>query len=186
MGSSTMKKLFLITLISVFCVFLLMLAPVATAAEITASTPQITSITPNLAWNGDTEVDLTITGSQFQGTEPPGPQPEVKLTKPGEDPAYCYDVVVDWSGETITCKIWVYSMPAGDWDLVVTNPDGGSCTLAGAFTILGSSYETVYSGSFGYVSAMQVFNGYLYVSTDNTSTGCQLWWSGNGTSWTAV
>jgi hypothetical protein len=178
MDSIRTKQLILISVIAAVFAALLMFTPMA-AAEVTLSTPQITSVEPGVVSNQNTAVDLIIKGSGFQ------PDRIVMLSKSGEEPRPGIVTEMDWNGTTIYCNVWVYGMAAGDWDVEVTNPDGGSCALSGAVTIFDIDYETVYEGTFLCVDSMEVFNDYLYAGTQG-SNGCQLMRSGDGNSWSTV
>jgi hypothetical protein len=99
------------------------------AFEILNSPPTVVSVSPadNLS---SAVVDCTITGLDFDAT------PSVLLRRSGESD-------VEATGETWDSSTQVQAtfdttgLTAGGWDLVLTNPDGQSSTLAAAFRISG-------------------------------------------------
>lgn len=101
-----------------------------------ASVPTITEVTPD-SGSGNGAV-LTVKGSSFAlGAT-------VKLARSGQAdvPAYGLEVVHD----AIKGRLNLASAPAGVWDVVVTNPNGKSATLAGAFTVTGSLWAETFEG----------------------------------------
>ena len=50
-------------------------------------------------------------------------------------------------GEQLACAFDLTGAAAGDWDVVATNPDNESFTLAGAFTLIGALWSESFDGS---------------------------------------
>ncbi len=89
--------------------------------------PTVTSITPNSGVRGNT-VSVTIAGSNFQSGA------TVKLTKSGESDISGTSVNVV-NASQITCDLPLAGAAAGQWNVVVTNPDSQSGTLPNGFTV---------------------------------------------------
>ena len=96
-----------------------------------ASAPSVTSITPGSATSGNTSVYVTVKGTDF--ITGAGNTTIVKLTKSTKK-ITASNVAVS-SPTTITCRFNLLNAPACAWNVVVTNPDGGSGTLVNGFTI---------------------------------------------------
>ncbi len=87
----------------------------------------VTSVTPSSGVNlGMVGVTLEGTGFLDGAT--------VTLRKAGTADITAFGVVVE-SGGKITCIVNLFGVQTGAWDVVVTNPDGQSTVLAGAFTV---------------------------------------------------
>jgi len=72
------------------------------------------------------------------------------------------------------CEVWRYN--GSSWTQVVgQSPLGTSGTGPG----FGSSNNTD-------ASSMAIFGGSLYVGTENTTSGCEIWRSSDGTSWAPI
>ena len=103
-------------------------------ATASGASPSISSIDPA---DGGGQVWITVSGSNFQlGAN-------VKLSRSGESDIEAAAEQV--SPESITALFDVSSATAGTtWDVVVTNADSQSATLADAFTVIfhGESFET--------------------------------------------
>ena len=97
--------------------------------------PTVSSIKPNILGNGkgNTSAPITIYGTDFV----PGSKTKVMMIQSGvlkpKKKAAKYVVVSD--DKTITCNLVLTSAAAGAWDVVVTNPDGGTGTLTGGLTV---------------------------------------------------
>ena len=101
-----------------------------------ATAPTITSITPD-SGSGNGAV-LTVKGSGFSlGAK-------VKLARSGQSDVEGYGLEV--VHDAIKGRLNLASAPAGVWDVVVTNPNGKSATLAGAFTVTGSLWAETFEG----------------------------------------
>jgi PKD repeat protein len=92
--------------------------------------PTVTSITPNSGGRGTTVEITALTGTGFKGGT------TVKLTRDGKTDVNADNVIVV-NSTTITCSL---ILPGGggdkgDWNVVVTNPDGQFGTLINGFTI---------------------------------------------------
>jgi len=93
------------------------------------SQPEIYSISPDVSGNSGIVV-ATITGNRFQ------PGASAKLTKSGEPDIVGYCPITYVIDSTIMIVVFdLYDGALGSWNLVVTNPDGGSTTFYNGFTI---------------------------------------------------
>lgn len=93
-----------------------------------APAPTVTSITPNSGQNTGTVHITNLAGSNFQ------PGATVKLAKSGQADINATSVVVVNSSQ-ITCDFNLAGAATGAWNVVVTNPDMQSGTLANGFTV---------------------------------------------------
>jgi hypothetical protein len=110
----------------------------ATATETTASTsaPKITDIEPFIGTAGTTVSITNLEGSNFVSGA------TVAMTKTDETSIDATDVSVS-SGTKITCKfILPLSTEAGQWNVVVTNPDKQSYTYKDLFTVYKNTSST--------------------------------------------
>ncbi len=90
--------------------------------------PEVTSIAPSQAYQHTIALNITdLAGSGFQ------PGATVALEK-GDQVIQAYDVNMVSSSQ-ITCKIGLFGVETGSYDVVVTNPDGQEGRLAGGFTV---------------------------------------------------
>ena len=96
--------------------------------RIGASSPAVASITPNSAPNAGSVAIEDLTGSDFL------PGASVKLTRAGQADVIGTSVMVI-SPTKIRCSFDLTGKAIGQWNVVVTNPDGQSATLANAFTV---------------------------------------------------
>jgi len=102
----------------------------------TAAAPTVTAITPNSGSSGTTVA--TITGGNFAlGAT-------VKLTRTGQADVAASGVEV--VSDTIKCRFALDGLAAGQWNVVVTNPDGQSATLANVFTIASALWSENFEG----------------------------------------
>ncbi len=102
-------------------------AYVTVSTTISGNAPDVTNISP--AFGGsDATVGVTITGRNFQNGA------AVKLMRAGY-PAISASGESVSSTTEIACTFTFSKAEKGSYNLVVTNPDGQSDTLAGAFTI---------------------------------------------------
>lgn len=90
--------------------------------------PTVTGITPSSGATGTSASITDLSGTGFRAGA------TVKLQKSGETAIAATNVVVV-SGTQITCSVDLAGAATGAWDVVVTNTDGQSGTLAGGFTI---------------------------------------------------
>ncbi len=103
----------------------------------TAAAPTSTTISPN-STSGGTQT-LTLTGSGFlHGAN-------VKLTKSGQPEVPCTGQEV--TGDSAKVRVNTTGMAPGQWNVVITNPDGQSSTLAAAYTVIGSLFSENFEGS---------------------------------------
>jgi hypothetical protein len=89
--------------------------------------PRITSISPNKGPNNNL-IAVTIKGRNFK----PGVTAELQLSSPTAIPASALTFV---DSTTITCTFNITGAQQTKWDVVVTNPDGGSSTNVKFFRI---------------------------------------------------
>lgn len=119
--------------------FSLLLSGGVSTASLAA--PSASAVSPNSASSG--AQTLTITGNGFlHGAN-------VKLTKTGQTDVPCtgQEIVSDSAKVRLTTT----GMATGQWNVVITNPDGQSTTLANAFTIVGGLFsENFESGAVGW------------------------------------
>lgn len=114
---------------------------VATATETTASTtaPKIDDMDPYIGTAGTTVKITDLKGRNFVSGA------TVVLTKSGATSIDATDVSVS-SATKITCKIVLpLSTTAGQWNVVVTNPDKQSDTYANLFTVYANTSATATS-----------------------------------------
>lgn len=104
------------------------LSEAVTVLAAPASPPTVTGITPASGVNSGRVSISAVVGSNFLAGA------RVKLTKEGEVDIVGSDIVLADSTK-ITCKFDLTSKKAGEWNVVVTNPDGQVCSLAKGFTI---------------------------------------------------
>ncbi|MBU1670274.1 MAG: right-handed parallel beta-helix repeat-containing protein [Actinobacteria bacterium] len=90
--------------------------------------PTVTSITPSSAQTGETVQVTDLSGDLFQAGA------TVRLTREGQPEIAATEVVVV-SPQKITCTLNLTGASPGAWNVVVTNPDGGSGSLGGGFTV---------------------------------------------------
>lgn len=90
--------------------------------------PTVTSVAPPSGLNTGPFTISNITGTGFLNGA------QVKLVKTGESDIVAGSVTVE-SGTRINCTVDLAGRAAGDWDVVVTNTDSQSGTLAAGFTI---------------------------------------------------
>jgi len=91
--------------------------------------PTVDTVSPD-TYPNDGTIDIDVSGTNFMLDA------ELKLVKAGETDIEATSVVVSSTREIsgtleLTGVIW------GQWDVVVVNPDDGSGTLAGGFTVTG-------------------------------------------------
>jgi uncharacterized repeat protein (TIGR01451 family) len=90
--------------------------------------PAVTSITPSSGENTGSVSITNLAGSDFQDGA------TVKLTKSGQSDINATGVTVV-NTNTITCNFNLTGAAAGQWNVVVTNPDAQSGTLTNGFTV---------------------------------------------------
>lgn len=91
------------------------------------SAPTVTAITPNSSFQ-TTPVTVTVTGTGFLTGA------NVSLVRSGYTPINATSINVG-SSTSMTCQFNLATATAGDWDVVVTNLDGQTGTLAAGFTV---------------------------------------------------
>ena len=112
-----------------------------------AAAPIVSSITPASGSSGTAVV--TVGGGNFAlGAD-------VKLTRAGQPDVAASGQEV--SADAIKCRVALDGMAAGHWNVVVTNPDGQSVTLANAFTVAAALWsESFESGAAGWTHSASV------------------------------
>ena len=98
--------------------------------------PTISSITPNNGGNGGTTVIANLAGTNFASDT------TIQLRKTGQSSVNASDIVLV-SDTQITCTFDLAGKVLGTWDVVVTNSDGRSGTLAKGFTVTDGIAPTV-------------------------------------------
>jgi outer membrane protein assembly factor BamB/PKD repeat protein len=104
--------------------------------------PIITQIQPKTGLNADT-VNVLISGDNFQSNA------KVELTRSGYS-KITGTIIPPITSTQISCSFDLTGKATGDWDVVVTNPDGNSVTKSQGFLIYASNAD---------------YKGYLGVST---------------------
>ena len=95
---------------------------------ITAIGPVITGISPNTGIQGSVITATNLTGRGFQNSA------RINLTRPGYANITAGNVVI-LSSTLITCSFNLTGAATGPWNIVVTNPDTQSGSLANGFTV---------------------------------------------------
>ena len=114
-------------------------AATATATTESTTAPKIQDIDPYIGTAGTTVSITNLEGKNFVSGA------AVKLTKTGETAIDATSVSVS-SGTKITCKfVLPLSTTAGQWNVVVTNPDSQSNTYANLFTVYANTSATATS-----------------------------------------
>jgi hypothetical protein len=148
----------LLLIMSIAALVLLSMPLSASAAEVQASTPEITSISPDILISTTQGIEAKVYGYQFQ----PGAQ--VELAMEGEAPIPASDEEVNYDGEEITCQFGFYGAVAGAWDVRVINPDSGTAILPYGVRILDVQVEELQelSGS-SRKPSIEEFEDFLYL-----------------------
>ena len=113
--------------------------------------PGITGITPSSAVNTSSVSITDLAGSNFYGT------PIVELTRTGYPTIMATGVSVV-SPFVITCTFPITHVPAGQYNVAVTNPDGQQAELASGFNVIVEEPTTI--GVYR--------NGVFYLRNSNT------------------
>ncbi len=101
--------------------------PVTVTVTSSGAAPVVSSISPSYG-GSNAAVSATITGSNFQSGA------KAKLTRAGYSAISASTETVSSSTE-IDCTFILSNAEKGSYNVVVTNPDGRSSTLVGAFTV---------------------------------------------------
>ncbi len=107
------------------------------SADIAAAPPTASAVSPSAG--SSSVISLNITGVNLLiGST-------VKLTKSGQSdiPA----IAIEALGDTVKCRADITGHASGLWNVVLTNPDGQSATLANAFSIIGALWQDDLEGS---------------------------------------
>lgn len=99
-------------------------------SRLTSPAPQVYNISPNTGATGATVNINPISGAYFQTGA------TVMLAMPGQ-PNISATAVTVVNSSTITCTFNLAGATPGAWNVVVTNPDTQSGTLAGGFAVTG-------------------------------------------------
>lgn len=100
-------------------------------AAVAAAAPTASAVSPTTGSTGT--LVLNITGANFLlGAT-------VKLTKSGQPDIAA--TAIEAPGDTVKCRADITGRASGLWNVVVTNPDGQSATLANAFSIIGALWQ---------------------------------------------
>jgi hypothetical protein len=100
-----------------------------TIVEKTVNVPRITKVSPASGEAGKILEDFSVTGEKFQQGA------TVKLQRAGQTDLVPTNVVVT-NAKRITCTLSIpQNTVTGNWDIVVTNPDGQSGIKPGAFRV---------------------------------------------------
>jgi PKD repeat protein len=141
-------------------------ATMMNAFHITKPVLSVSSIAPNTGAQGATVAITNVAGGGFQNGA------TLKLTRTGSTDINATGVTVA-SASKITCQVAVPATAAlGDWNVVVTNPNGDSTTLTNAFHVVagaitvtsispasglpGTTYPTVYVLGTGFADGAEV------------------------------
>jgi hypothetical protein len=127
------------------------------AQRISNDGPTLTGITPSSGYNNGPVNITNLAGTNFKAGA------TVHLGKSGQ-PDIVANPVNLVSANQITCTIDLTGAAAGTWDVVVTNPDGQSCTLTGGFTV---SYPSSFYFAEGYTG--DNFAEYLCIGNSNNT-----------------
>jgi len=140
---ATVEKVYPVKISHVTVLSIPIVTPTIVAASTTVpgSAPSLLKISPDSA-SKDSTVSVTITGRNFHD------RATVKLLKPGYSPVRATAVSVP-SETIIDCTFNLAGLDKGMLNLIVTNPDGQTDTMANAFTIgtAGPVITSVYPGS---------------------------------------
>ena len=99
---------------------------------------EISTVYPASGLSGNTVV-LIINGVSLSTAN------AVKLTRSGMPPIVATNLTM--SGETLGCRVNLYGAAAGQWNVAVTTASG-TATLANAFSVVGSLWNTSFDGAF--------------------------------------
>ena len=97
----------------------------------------VSKITPASGLSGTVTVDLTGTGFRADTA--------VKLARSGQ--TAISGTSVQLIGESLRCQFNLTGAAAGVWDVVVTNPNLSTSTLAAAFTVVGAIWSENFDGT---------------------------------------
>ncbi len=103
--------------------------------------PAVTGITPDTGVNTTTIAITNLAGANFNTTV----KPTVKLNRTGY-PDIVASGVDTTSSSRITCTLDLAGRAAGQWNVVVTNPDGQSGTGSSLFTITAPDPAPIVTG----------------------------------------
>jgi hypothetical protein len=121
------------------------------------------SITPNNGLGGSL-VTADITGTSL------GAGTVVKLARSGQPDIAASSVQL--IGESLRCQFNLTGAAPGPWNVVATNPDASSATLANAFTVIGAVWSENFDGTFsGWTSSSaSFFNSWTVTTAKSHST----------------
>ncbi|WP_245920428.1 PKD domain-containing protein [Methanospirillum stamsii] len=137
--------------------------------SVTPSPLTLTSVMPNSAQNYGAIPAVNLTGSDFtQGIN-------IYLNLTGQPDIYATNIDVQ-SSEFITCNFPITGKIPGQWDIIVTNPDGRTIKQDNGFTITTSEQEPIQSKFYG-IPGTEIFP--LTIQFIDASTGSPSAWQWN-------
>lgn len=124
--------------------------------------PVLTGISPNSALPGI--VNATVSGSGLTAST------VVKLAKSGQTDIT--GTITSVAGGSLACQFNTTNATGGAWDVVATNPDNSSSTLAGGFTVIVPLWSETFDGVVnGWTSTAEIgTNSWSKVSTQVHTT----------------
>jgi hypothetical protein len=139
----------------------------------------LTAISPTSGLAGATvTLDLTGTGMRADTT--------VKLTRSGQSDIAA--TAVQLIGSSLRCQVILTGAAAGTWNVVATNPNSETATLAAAFTVIGAIWSENFDGlPTGWSSlASTGSNSWNRVTTKSQSASYSYFASGPSTKSTTI
>ena len=107
------------------------------SSDIAAAAPTTSAVSPTAGNTGTLVFNITGANILLGAT--------VKLTKSGQPDITA--TAIEALGDTVKCRADITGRASGLWNVVVTNPDGQSATLANAFSIIGALWQDDFEGS---------------------------------------
>jgi len=164
-------------------------APVGSGGTINIhGPPAVTGITPSSALNTSSVSITNLAGTNFYGT------PTVELNQSGYSTITATGVSIV-NSSSITCTFPLTNVPAGQYNVVVINPDGQQAELANGFNVMVEepTLTGVYRPGVGFFLKMDDSNTWnsatdLYLSYDNDPVDIPIAgdWNGKGKTLTGV
>ena len=100
-------------------------------AAVAAAVPATSAVSPAAGSTGTLVLNITGANLLLGAT--------VKLTKSGQPDIAA--TAIESLGDIVKCRADITGRASGLWNVVVTNPDGQSATLANAFSIIGALWQ---------------------------------------------
>lgn len=142
---------------------------------VTANQPTITGITPNSGSNIRSISITNLAGTNFVSGA------TVKLTKPGQSDVAGSDVNVV-NAAKITCSFDLTGKAAGQWNVIVTNPNGQSGQLDAGFTVWADQPPSIKAITIA--PALAAADDQVHISVDATDDDSVTGVTANGTALT--